>query len=419
MDVAARHRSWFRAASNGRRRDRDASAACFAPDFATVDHRTLGFGTANRAEFLERRRAMAEVIPDSSQIFTKQYSQGHAGIVVVHLTGTTAEGNEYDWHYVSVVVANERDLISRMEYFPDDQWPEALARFDELAAEDDAATPPMENTAVRTWAGIIDARATGDAARAVELVAPDVVGIDRRAGVSVPDLVGREALATNAAAIEEVFGVASRSFDVVAVRGDRLALLRARVTNTEGFGIEGLLVVEVSENGQLTRSVYFDETDLLAARSELDARHRAIDRFPALENRATAAGQGARDAALRGDRDATLDAFAPDFTRIEHRAVAMSLEGTMGREIYVDGMLAGPDAGLTRFDATTVEIVGDDHALTHIVWHNEEGFGQEWLVVSEVDGAGRLRRVANFDPDDRAAASALLHLWAVERGESL
>ena len=218
---------------------------------------------------------MAEVIPDSSQIFTKRYSRGHAGIVVIHLRGTTAEGSEYDWHYVSVVLVDERDLISRMEYFPDDQWAEALARFDELATE---------------------------------------------------------------------------------------------------------------------------------------ANH------PMLENRATTAGQRARDAALRGDRDATLDAFAPDFTRAEYRTAAMSLDATAGREIYVDGMLAGPDAGLTRFDATALEVVGDDHALTHIAWHNDDGFGQEWLLVGEVDDGGRLRRVANFDPDDRAAASALLHLWAAEHG---
>ena len=84
----------------------------------------------------------------------------------------------------------------------------------------------------------------------------------------------------------------------------------------------------------------------------------------------------------------------------------------VGRDLYVDGMLAGPDAGLTQFDATTLEVVGDDHALTHVRWHNGEGFAQEWLFVGAVDEAGRLRRIVNFDPEDRAAASALLHEWA-------
>jgi class 3 adenylate cyclase/tetratricopeptide (TPR) repeat protein len=159
---------------------------------------------------------------------------------------------------------------------------------------------------------------------------------------------------------------------------------------------------------------------LEAAREFSSAPDRDVDDFAVrwLENRATAAGRRAREAAVRGDRAALLDAFAPDFARMEHRPRAISGDRVVGRELYVDGMLAGPDAGLTEFDATTLEIAGDDHGLGQVRWHNGDGFAQEWLLVYEADETGRLRRIANFDPEDRAAASALMHRWASERGRT-
>ena len=156
---------------------------------------------------------------------------------------------------------------------------------------------------------------------------------------------------------------------------------------------------------------FFDERSAATAETPALARFEDVESAE-LTNRATAAGEHARAASLRGDRAATIDAFAPDFRRIEGRPGAISGERVVGRDLYVDGMLAGPDAGLTHFDATTIEVVGDDHALTQVRWHNGEGSVQEWLLVGEVDGDGRLRRIADFDPEDRPAASALLHAWA-------
>jgi ketosteroid isomerase-like protein len=170
-------------------------------------------------------------------------------------------------------------------------------------------------------------------------------------------------------------------------------------------------VLYVMRDGRVIRMEAWAPEQLAEALARFEELE-ATDASAVSENRATAAGERARAAALRGDRAATLDAFAPDFVRIEGRRRAISGDRVVGRDLYVDGMLAGPDAGLTRFDATTLEVVGDDHALTHVRWHNGMGFAQEWLFVGVVDEAGRLRRIANFDPEDRAVATALLHEWA-------
>ena len=392
------------------RRDWDRFAALLHPDLEAVDHSPLGFPPTDRDGFVnDQMRGMAELVPDFVVVLRKILTEGRATLAVGTTCGTTADGNAYAWEFIQVMRAAADGRALNRDLYADTQWTEALARFDQWSA-----APPRDNTAVQTWAGIIAARAGSDPSAAIDLVAPDVFGIDRRAGVSVHDLVGRDAVAANAAAIEELFGVASRTFNVVAVRGDRLALLRAQITNADGFGISGLMVVEVNDAGEMIRCVYFDETAMEGALEELDSRFTHIEADePVLENRATLAGRRAMDALTRGDRTAAIDVFAPDFTRSDRRR-GPNIGEAVGREEYVDATLAGADVGMAHFEMTPIEIAGDDHSLTATRWHNGDGFELEWLLVTEVDADGRILRVTNFDVEDRAAASALLHEWTAE-----
>jgi hypothetical protein len=350
-------------------------------------------------------------VPDFVVVLRKILAEGRAALAVGTTIGTTADGSAYAWEFIQVIQTAADGRARHRDLYADTQWTEALARFDEWTNDADAP-PLLENAATRTVLDAIAQMHDGDVEGSVHrFFAEDAIRIARTRD-HLPDLTTYDDHVANFHAIFDVFG--SMVLRPVAVRGDRVALFEV-VLEASGFEQLALAVVEIDGSGRITRIVSFDPDALDAALAELASRHAAIE--SSVENRATVAGQQARDAALRGDRAAALDVFAPDFTRSEHRTGALSLDAAQHRELYVDGMLAGPNVGLTHFDAVTLETAGDDHALTHLRWHNGEGFAEEWLLVCEVDEHGRLRRIANFDADDRAAASALLHLWVSERGQ--
>ena len=114
-----------------------------------------------------------------------------------------------------------------------------------------------------------------------------------------------------------------------------------------------------------------------------------------------------------GDRDAVLATYAPDFVR-EDRRRGVNF-GSSDREETVDALLAGNDVGLANREFTVVEVIGDHFALVEFRMSHDDGFELVYLLATENDDVGRLHRAANFDIEDRDAASALLHEWSAER----
>ncbi len=106
-----------------------------------------------------------------------------------------------------------------------------------------------------------------------DVLADDVVILDRRSGVSAGTISGRADFAANARAHFDVFVHARPT--VLAVRGDRLALVRMEY-QADGFVSVRLNLFETNEAGQLVALVVLDEDALADANEELDARHAAI-----------------------------------------------------------------------------------------------------------------------------------------------
>ena len=358
-----------------------------------VDHSPLGFPTTGRDGFVnDQMRGMAELVPDFVVVVRKILAEGRATLVVGTTLGTTADGNAYAWEFVQVMqtAADGRGL--RRDLYADTQWDEALARFDELATEDGDAPEPENRITRRLRRWLL--RTEHGAPTSSATIADDVVILDRRSGVSAGTISGREDFAANARAHFDVF--ADARITVLAVRGDRLALVRMEY-RADGFVSPRLNLFEADESGRIVALVVLDEDDLDAALEELDARHAAIE--SAGENRATLAGRRSIDAFVRGDRDAAIDAFAPEFTRSDQRR-GPTIGDDVGREEYVDATLAGAEVGMAHFELTPIELAGDDRALATLRWHNGDGFELEWLLVTEVDADGRILRLMNFDVDD-------------------
>jgi hypothetical protein len=108
------------------------------------------------------------------------------------------------------------------------------------------------------------------------MLTDDVVGDDRRAGLGITD-VGKDAVLRSAKVV--LSHDARIDADVVAVRGDRLALTRQHWTGTNAEGgtyeTHTLHLAEIDSDGRMSAFIYFDDDDLDAAFDELDDRYEA------------------------------------------------------------------------------------------------------------------------------------------------
>jgi ketosteroid isomerase-like protein len=129
-------------AERGFTRERDAFARgdwdevvrCFAPDFVTIDRRPLGFAPATAEEYLARSRELVASAPELHAFARKAYYAPRAVLAAVTFAGNSAEGSEYEWDLVMVARADDQGRYLRLEYFPEDQWTEALTQFDEWSS---------------------------------------------------------------------------------------------------------------------------------------------------------------------------------------------------------------------------------------------------------------------------------------------
>ena len=197
------------------------------------------------------------------------------GAVVTHAAdGTSQEGFDAEWRMINLFTV-EGDLINRCEIFDEADLDAALARFDELSRP----TPRLENAAsqvyerfwtyfaARDW----DAHG-GDAGRRHFID-------DRRRVVNAGIRHGRDAEIANMRAAADV-GVTNMTSTVIATRGERLALSRARFSGqrpaTRGVPHRGARHRrDRRRRPDRGASSLFDPDDIDAAFEELDARYLA------------------------------------------------------------------------------------------------------------------------------------------------
>jgi hypothetical protein len=235
---------------------------------------------------------------------------------------------------------------------------------------------------------------------------------DRR-GLMQLDLDRAQHLEWMRTALERDFQTSS---EILATRGDRLALARVRsVESDELVGPsehEFLGMIEVNERGEAVAGVLFDPDDLDAAYEELDARFAAGE---ALGFRSTATFRVFQDAIATRDWARLRSGFATDFAIEDHRSL-----GTMHR-LSRDGWVASvrsllelrPDTVLRAdhvlaFDDRSVLLVGG------WIGSREEGtFEIPSVVVGEL-GPDGFRRWHVFDLEQLDAARACREALALD-----
>jgi hypothetical protein len=301
----------------------DRYAAVLAPESEFADHRALVRLPHARgaSELRQRLESWFETVEDSVTSIEDVLDLRPHGIVfqISERGRDRAGGGSYEIHLVSSCFFDAEGRLARVELFDPDRAGETLARFDALAADPAPAPPRIENAATRameTFTRSWDAR---DWEGVVGHWAPSPRVIDRRSLTGV-DLGGGDVL-DNLRVIYDQPGSRWQQ-DVLATRGERLALVRWRwlMSKSEAVlaEVEYLAVVEVDAAGRQTLSSTFDPGDLDAAYEELDRRYFAGEASGA---RATAAFRAVQEAALARDWDRLGSLFAPDFAVEDHRSL--------------------------------------------------------------------------------------------------
>ncbi|MFZ1178861.1 MAG: regulator, partial [Mycobacterium sp.] len=267
----------------------------------------------------------------------------------------------------------------------------AHARFAQLQPK-----APLENTASRVYERVQACFTARDLSTMAELLADDFSTYDRRRVVNAGTRRGREA------AVEDVranagLGVKEVTSIVVATRGERLVLRRARYSGSaprpDAFHLEVLNVIAIDSDERIAELVTFEPDDIDAAIAELDTRYLAGE-----------AAAHAHTWSVITDGYAALNRLelpptTPDFVNIDHRRGAAFASGDLLEYLRAGWDLA-PDSGIYVEAVHRLSDLGS--VVTHAAYGtSREGFDAEWREVNLLTADGdRVNRCERFDEAD-------------------
>ena len=388
--------------------DLDRFGANLAPSLECVDHRMLGTWSARGVqEWLEHWRSQLDLTTQISpmRIESVLALEPDAYLVRCAYVGTDrASGGTYENQMLALCVFDSDGLIARLEAFEVDAESEALARFDELylSEVEGPVAVRFENAATRAAQRMNEAFETLDNERHAALLAPDFRNVDRRRIVSTD--LGREEFLESFAFLFARVSRAAVASEVLATRGDRLALLgmSIRVAEPESGPSENafLQIWETDASGRVAAGVGFDPGDLEAAYAELEERYNAGEGAPFAGRRF--------DAPInRRDWDAVAELLAPDVVVQDHRRLGW--ESLHGPAAYVAMLKAlidlAPDA---RIGVKHLRESERAALLSTTLSGTREGgaFEDPRILVAEFDGERKLCRIDFYDLDQFDVALA-------------
>ncbi|QPG68766.1 BTAD domain-containing putative transcriptional regulator [Mycolicibacterium mucogenicum] len=283
------------------------------------------------------------------------------------------------------------------------------------------AEPEPPTVGVRTAAVLLSERVMAAHDRAdwdefERLVAPDASVESRRklVGFKRGDFTLPEVTRQTRRDLES--GAMRVAHDVIAVRGECLALARVRVGTADvSAGApqdEFLQVYGVDSEGRVIFQVWFDPEDMDAAIAELDARYARPEERSRKRRRDNAATHVAKHyLSYFADRDwnAVATVLADDLV-VDDRRRVVNAGIRHGRGSEIQSLQAYADAGITHMNFVVVATRRERLALVSASGAGGDSgeFRNELLGVVETNSHNQIAAMVVFDPDDLDAATAEL-----------
>jgi DNA-binding SARP family transcriptional activator len=395
-EAAAHARTWLAVAGAYSALNRHILPAA-THDWVNIDHRRLAMIEAG--DLTASIRAGWDLALDSSIRVEAVHRLTNLGAVVTWAGhGTSREGLGAESKGLSILTV-DGDLISRCELFDEDEINAALARFDELHIQ----ARRLENAASRLDQRLFAHVGARDWGAMAALLTDGYCVEDRRRAVNIGVLRGREAAITSSQTIANL-GITLELSDVIATRGERLVLSRARWQwsspdqRPDDFHTEVLNIVEINADERIAARIWFDPNDIDAAFEELDARYLAGE----------AAHAPIWSIIVEGYATLNKHELPPattDWVTVDHRLRA-SFEAA-DQTAYIRGAWdLVPDL---KIYIEAVHRLSKLHAVvTHAAYgRSQDGLDAEWRMIGLMTiGDGRINRCELFDEADLDTALA-------------
>jgi class 3 adenylate cyclase len=374
--------------------------ALSAPGQVARDNRLVSWGERRGAEeWLGAIQSMVELAPDMRPRIEHVRTSPHGVLWALTWLGTH-EGGAFEIPVLAVVELDAEGLQKRIDLYDPGKLADAQARFAEIDGTPEES--PFHNTASRGWDRVIAAWRRRDA-EAFHGSHRDLLRYRDHRRLFQLDL-DRERYREFTQPLLEMPS-ADASLDLVATRGDGLALMRNTIRmSDETVGastIDSLVLIETSEMGSIRQYDRWDLDDLEAALAELDARYES-----------SAPGAAAflpqfHTALDRRDWDAVAACYAPDHVGQDHRLVSWgTLRGPAEFLKSLQQMLALASDARMRVDHVRAT---DRALLLHATWlgtRDGGAFESPFVAVTEIEPGLRGRSSDFYDPGqlDRALA---------------
>lgn len=354
--------------------------AAATPDAITIDHRrAVAFGPGEGSDFL---RAGWELDQHLDLYVETVHRLTDVGAVFTWARyGTSHDGFDAEWRAVDLMTV-DGEMISRVELFDESDLDEALARFDEMRPR---PLPRLENAASRMVQQFLAKFAARDWDAITEMLSHDISTVDRRRVVNAGIRQDRDAEINDFRSAADL-DVTNATSDVIAIRGERLALIRSQMSrgdvDTEAFHVDLLWLLEIGSNQKIAGWATFDPDDIDGAIAELD--HRYLND----EAAAHAHTWGLTTAAFAAINRHELPGLTPDWVNIDHRRGATFAAGDMTSYIH-DVFDDAPDF---HVHVAAVHHLVDFGAIVTMASHgtSTRGYQAEWREIGLLTFDGEL-----------------------------
>jgi class 3 adenylate cyclase len=384
--------------------DIDRIASAIASNVETDDHKTLGYGRARGAENVLRAIRIqietAEAIaPRVDDVLALEPS---SLLVRRTVSGVLRDGGgAYEKLMISLYVCGEDGLVEHWEQFDPEREEEALARFEVLVGgSSEPESEPFANAAARADRRLFACFHARDWEGVLALAAPELVFDERRR--MLRNTCGRDVWLEQ---FRILFDVPSSRFtsELLATRGERLSLNVHRFEG-EVAGGGGPLAMddhyalhEVDREGRIVAIVLFDQHDLDAAYTELDAR---FDAGEGAEHAHVLATVRTRERAHASrDWDAWGATATPGFRYRDHRLLGWGAGDVPAGALIPRSLIElAPDVRVRR-DHIRLCQRGALQQITNRGTRDGGAFEIVFVSVIEMDAAGRVLCIDTYDVD--------------------
>ena len=366
------------------------------PDWVNIDHRrSASAATGELAAFLS---TTWDQTPELTNYVEAVHRLSDTAIVITYAArGTSQEGFDAEWRVVNLFMF-DGEQVSRVELFDESDLGEALEKFDELTR----ATPQLENAASRAFELTRATLAARDWGAMAELLAANTSNEDRRRVLNAEVRLGRDSVLEDLRASVEVIGITYAAVSVIATRGERLVLVRARLGNKdrpEEVLFDVLQLIELDDEERVAAVVTFDADDLDAAFREIDGRYAAKEASPCAHTYTVVA----RAYAALNRRE--VPSTTPDWANTDHRHGATVAPGDRVEFVRAAWEL---ERELYNYIQTVHRVNAVGAVVTRItIGTSDVGFDAERRTIDLMTVDGDLvSRFEMFDEGDLDAALA-------------